>query len=406
MNIIKIVLRAIIIPTLVVTQSAVAGDRAFPWLDEVRAGVMANAGRGQSINTDVQVLFTPLPFTPKAFDSHWAWLFSPRPLIGASISLEGKTSEAYAGLAWTLPIYGPFFVELSAGGLIHDQNLNQAYSDRPSPLTTRLLFRESIAIGYQFDANWRILAFADHGSDGNLGYRNEAVNRFGVLLGQKFVPSSSKRPTTDSALSTFRWSGPYAGFGVGLAHSQIDFKSPIATTGISNSVNLAAQAGYNWVFGSVVMGGELDYAIQALEGTANINTLDAALSVSSFWLVTARGRLGTEIEIPYLSKRSLIYGTGGVAVSRVANGYCLHASVQCYTGPNRDIGGGWSADGTIRSGWTVGAGVEIPLAPMVSGKVEYLYVDFGNIRFNNAAINDEVAFSQHILRTGMNFKFN
>jgi opacity protein-like surface antigen len=122
--------------------------------------------------------------------------------------------------------------------------------------------------------------------------------------------------------------------------------------------------------------------------------------------VTARGRLGTEVEIPYLSKRSLIYGTGGVAVSRVANGYCLHASVQCYTGPNRDIGGGWSADGTIRSGWTAGAGVEIPLAPMVTGKVEYLYVDFGNIRFNNAAINDEVVFRQHILRTGMNFKFN
>jgi opacity protein-like surface antigen len=406
MKIIKFVRRALIVPALVFTQCAVAADGAFPALDEVRAGVMANADSGQSINGDVQVLFAPYPFTAKAFEPQWAWLFSPRPLIGASISLQGKTSEAYAGLAWTLPISGPFFAELSAGGLIHDQTLNQNYSDRPSPLTTRLLFRESIAIGYQIDPNWRILAFADHGSDGNLGYRNVAVNHFGILVGNKFGPSSSKLVTADTALSTFNWSGPYAGFGVGLAHSQVDFKMPIASTSAANSVNLAAQAGYNLVFGPVVMGGELDYAIQALEGTTNVNAADAALSISSFWLVTARGRLGTEVEIPYLSKRSLIYGTGGLAVSRIANGYCLHASVQCYTGPNRDIGSGWSADGTIRTGWTAGAGVEIPLAPMVTGKIEYLYVDFGNIQFNNAAINDEVTFRQHILRTGMNFKLN
>lgn len=48
MKIIKFVRRALIVPALVFTQCAVAADGAFPALDEVRAGVMANADSGQS----------------------------------------------------------------------------------------------------------------------------------------------------------------------------------------------------------------------------------------------------------------------------------------------------------------------------------------------------------------------
>jgi len=173
-----------------------------------------------------------------------------------------------------------------------------------------------------------------------------------------------------------------------------------------DSVNIAAQVGYNRVFGPVVVGGEFDYSVQGLRGSADINGADAAISASSLWLITARGRIGTDIEIPFVSKRSLVYGTGGAAFSRIASGYCLLASIQCYTGPARDIGGGWSVQAAIRSGWTAGAGVELPLAPMVSAKFEYLYVDFGKSSFNNnGAISDEITFNEHIFRTGMNFKF-
>ena len=245
--------------------------------------------------------------------------FTPRPLIGASISLPGKTSQAYAGLAWTLPISGPFFVELSAGGLVHDQNLNQVYNDRPYPLSSRFLLRESIAIGYELNANWRIMAFADHGSNGNLGYRNIGLNHFGVLLGNKFGPSTRKPLIADFApsLSTFSWAGPYVGFGVAFARSGSHFKSPTPESTVAgNSVNLAGQVGYNWVFGSAVLGGELDYAVQDLDAGRNYIASDVALSASSMWLATARGRIGTDVEIPFVSKRSLIYATGGVAFSR------------------------------------------------------------------------------------------
>ena len=403
----KFVIRTLIIPATLFSQCAFAADAGFPWLDELRAGATASTGGRLSTNAEVQALLAPLPAIA-TYNSNWAWLLSPRPLIGASISLQGKTSQAYAGLAWTLPISGPFFVELSAGGLVHDQNLNQVYNDRPYPLSSRFLFRESIAIGYELNANWRIMAFADHGSNGNLGYRNIGLNHFGVLLGNKFGPSTRK-PLADSApsLSTFSWAGPYVGFGVAFARSGFHFKSPTPKSTVAgNSVNLAGQVGYNWVFGSAVLGGELDYAVQDLDAGRNYIASDVALSASSMWLATARGRIGTDVEIPFVSKRSLIYATGGVAFSRIANNFCPNASVQCYTGTIHDISGGWSTQATVRSGWTAGAGVELPVAPTVTVKFEYLYVDFGTVSFNNGVFSNEVGFNEHILRTGMNFKFN
>ena len=402
----KFVIRTLAIASTLFTEPVFAADNSFTWLDELRVGVTSSDSRGASASGELQALFSPLSPIGHPYDPNWAWVFSPRPLIGASVSLEGKTSQAYAGLAWDLPISGPYFVELSAGGLVHDQNLNQNYSDRPSPLTTRFLFREAIAIGYNINANWRILLFADHGSDGNLGYRNEGLNRFGFLLGHKFGPSTNKPTKADTSISTFSWAGPYAGFGVGLARGKFNITSPINSTANDDLVNVAAQVGYNWVYGPVVVGGEVDYSVQGLTGSADINAADAAVSASALWLTTARGRIGTDIQIPFVAKRSLIYGTGGVAISRIASGYCVHASIQCYTGPARDIGGGWAVDAAIRSGWTVGAGVEFPMTPVVSAKFEYLYVDFGKLGFtNNGAISDELSFSEHILRSGLNFKF-
>ena len=73
---------------------------------------------------------------------------------------------------------------------------------------------------------------------------------------------------------------------------------------------------------------------------------------------------------------------------------------------NHDIGGGWSTQATVGSGWTAGAGVELPVSPAVTVKFEYLYVDFGTVSFNNGVFSNEVGFNEHILRAGMNFKFN
>jgi hypothetical protein len=106
---------------------ALAADGLFPQVNEVRLGGTLSG------TADAQVLFSPLPVTAKSYDRNFAWLLVPRPLVGVSVSLEGKTSQAYAGLVWTVPIYGRFFAELSAGALIHDQTLGHIIPTAPRP---------------------------------------------------------------------------------------------------------------------------------------------------------------------------------------------------------------------------------------------------------------------------------
>jgi opacity protein-like surface antigen len=99
----------------------------------------------------------------------------------------------------------------------------------------------------------------------------------------------------------------------------------------------------------------------------------------------------------------LLYATGGEVLSRIANSYC---DSDCYD-LQSNVSGGWLVQPQLRSGWTAGAGIELPMAPNVTIKVEYLYVDFGKLNFSNVvAAAESFTFSQQIVRAGMNFKLN
>ena len=132
-------------------------------------------------------------------------------------------------------------------------------------------------------------------------------------------------------------------------------------------------------------------------------------------LPTIRGKLG------YAWGPALIYATGGAAISRISNGYCPNASVQCYIRPAIDIGGGWSDQGAVRTGWTAGGGLEYALATNVSLKAEYLYVNLGSGDTINVVTQSTLpasppaapssftaAYSRtdfNIVRVGLNYKF-
>ena len=379
-------------------------------LDEVRLGGAVLAASPLSSSVEMEWLFSPLPTAIKPYDPHWAWLFSPRPIIGASISAQDKTDEAYAGLAWDIPLTHGFNLEYQESGLIHNQALNVLYNDRPSPLTTRLLFREAIGLSYDINQSWRVMAFADHASDGNLGYRNEGINRFGFLVGYKPGTPAAPQPPEPPPPPNFNWNGPYAGLSVALARSNYNLVQPASNeqTNADNSVNIAAQAGFNWMIGPILAGFEADYSVQGLRGDAKAELDDAAVSASSLWLATARGRLGVSMPVPKVPGGILLYGTGGPAFSEIANGYCPHSSsVICYNTSTGDVAGGWATQSKLQTGWTAGGGVEIPMAPTFTVKFEYLYVDFGKLSFSNDAVpGEQFTFTEQILRTGMNFKFN
>lgn len=395
--------------SIVFVASSSQARTLIPYLDELRIGGTAGTTNYRSGNLELQALFSPLSLVDRIYNPQMGWLFAPRPFIGVSVSLDHQTDQLYGGLAWTVPILGPYFVELQAGGLIHDQALNVTYPDRVSPLSTRMLFRGSIAIGYNIDANWRVLLFADHGSNGDLGYRNEGVNRVGFLIGRHIGPAHPKPPPTISSAETFDWTGPYVGFNGGLARGTLEINAAGASAqnSPSSSVNLGALLGYNWSIGRFVLGSEADYSLQHLTTSKTVDQSlpsQQELSATSSWLFTAGPRLGMKINVPYVSDPTLIYGTGGIAVGSITKGYCNTATAKCYQ--NGDVAGGWSGQHSTRIGWTAGVGLEMPLTPIVAARFEYRYVDLGSATFTNGSLLDEISFTENLLSAGMTFKLN
>jgi outer membrane immunogenic protein len=114
--------------------------------------------------------------------------------------------------------------------------------------------------------------------------------------------------------------------------------------------------GYNWQFGTVVLGIEGDGAFGDVSSSATDGGVSATAKVDS--LATVRGRFGVTFD------QILLYGTGGLAVadtkvSATASGITL-------------------SDNHTQTGWTAGAGAEWMFMPRWSLKAEYLYRRFDN----------------------------
>jgi outer membrane immunogenic protein len=58
-------------------------------------------------------------------------------------------------------------------------------------------------------------------------------------------------------------------------------------------------------------------------------------------------------------------------------------------------------------GWTAGGGIEAALSPNWSVKVEYLYVDVGNISCPTGSCGapTTVSLTENVIRAGINYKF-
>src|SRR5208282_4127466 len=258
---------AVAIAVLAAAQSACVAADDQPWLDEFRIG--DTVGQAYDEFVHLEALFSPISPGPTYVPS---WLLSPRPFLGANISVQGKTDELFAGWTWSAPVPGPFLLEGSFGGTVHDQPLFVSYPDRPE-LTTRFLFRESMAVGYQIDPQWRVLVSAEHESNGNLGYLNHGVDRAGIELGRKFGNPVDEPPPAP-APSPFRWGGLYFGASSGLVDAvtaNVAITEPTAAGTFygqhglqSKSLIVGGQIGYNWSIGDFVTGVEADLSALSL----------------------------------------------------------------------------------------------------------------------------------------------
>ena len=180
--------------------------------------------------------------------------------------------------------------------------------------------------------------------------------------------------------SLWSWSGFYLGGHIGVARGTSHVTAPfgpsifgdiVATPGFIGG----AQAGYNWQFGTWVLGVEGDLGLADMRGTSTCFAFSGTFVSSNCvaktdWFSTVTGRIGQALGP---DGRTLVYGKGGVAFAHNH----LDVSVN-----NQFIGGGIAPPSAIQSsatqtGWTVGVGVEQALTPAWSVKVEYDYLNFG-----------------------------
>ena len=114
-------------------------------------------------------------------------LFIPRPHIGGSVNLGGRTSFAYAGFTWSFDITPRFFIEATFGGAIHNGNTS-AFNVAPDEagLGCSPLFRESASAGFHLTPQWSLMATVEHLSNAGLCSQNRGLTNIGVRLGYTF----------------------------------------------------------------------------------------------------------------------------------------------------------------------------------------------------------------------------
>src|SRR5882672_6321449 len=184
----------------------------------------------------------------------------------------------------------------------------------------------------------------------------------------------------------FNWTGLYLGINGGGAWGSSNWDS-IGGFDVSGGM-IGGTVGYNWQFGTWVLGFEGDIDWANVKGSSNTAAcLGGATGCSSenTWLGTARGRLG------YAFDRFLPYITGGAAFGEVKA-----------THP------GFPGASSTQVGWAAGVGIEYAFAPNWSAKVEYLHYDLGSFQCGlncNFAGSDNVSFSANAIRGGINFRF-
>jgi len=180
----------------------------------------------------------------------------------------------------------------------------------------------------------------------------------------------------------YNWTGFYIGIngGGGWGRSQWDSTGSFDLWGGL----LGATVGYNWQTGPWVFGAEADVGWSSIKGTT-FAACASGCETSNSWLATVRGRAG------YAFDRILPYITAGLAVGDI-----------------RARRPGFAGADDTNVGPAVGAGLEVGLLGNWTAKAEYLFVHLGDFNCGLACgpvTPNNVSFSAHIVRGGINFRF-
>jgi opacity protein-like surface antigen len=223
-----------------------------------------------------------------------------------------------------------------------------------------------------------------------------------------------KAPVYKAPVYVSDWSGFYIGVngGYGWGDTSFDNKSTITgpsyfeevcrryrviTDSLSTSLNgdpkgglYGGHAGYNWQYGSIVTGLELDFDGADISesgrlGTSGQTTFDRSIKFDE--LATARARLGYLV-LPNL----LAYGTAG-------GGWGHSELTVSSTSPGGTLSNSYDVN---NFGWVAGAGLEYKLWEHVLVRAEYLHYDFGKVTYTDGV---NASSTIDVVRGGLSYKF-
>ena len=260
-----------------------------------------------------------------------------------------------------------------------------------------------------------------------------AIAASSVASAADMAPRYTKAPPP--IVEVWTWDKFYIGLNGGYSWGRSDTSGTFynALTGVqlspteSSTIDLdgwlfGGQIGKNWQFGNWVVGLEADgqwtdekggrgFTCATTPGPCNALTFGPGLGVdptTTFnqeisWFATFRPRVGALV-----TPTALLYVTGGLAVA----GIQTDGVISGFTAASVPVSAAWSHDET-KFGWVVGAGLEARLGGNWTGKIEGLYMDYGNVsgsatlatsgpplRFDyNSDITDVV------VRAGVNYHF-
>jgi len=154
------------------------------WLSELRFGVLGhNVGPIATEPDDGVQANAEVRFESPAL---LRYVLRPRPLVGASVNTAGDTSFFYSGLVWTWNADGGPFLDFYFGGTVHNGVLDSREVVDRKQLGSRLLFRESIEVGYRFSTHHSLSIGMAHASNAGLAHRNQGNDDIGIRYGYRF----------------------------------------------------------------------------------------------------------------------------------------------------------------------------------------------------------------------------
>jgi hypothetical protein len=155
------------------------------WGWEVRGGVLAHdptSPEKGSADLNGELLFPQLWHASNPFWNQ----FIPHPDVGFTANFAGKTSQAYAGLAWNFDLTHNFFFSGVLGGGVNNGKTGDVVPPGHNKVGCNEWFHESASLGYQLTEAWSVMGTIEHSSNAGLCTQNRGVTNYGLRLGYRF----------------------------------------------------------------------------------------------------------------------------------------------------------------------------------------------------------------------------